>query len=91
MAKITVPAMTNLATVFLPSHNNQRYHQQVHRHVIALDIIRTEIIIAELDPPTPGADANSDRVLNALDITKVKRIIAASCASGTDTKKPFLT
>ena len=37
---------------------------------------KVERVIAGLDPPMPGADANQDGNINAIDITKVERIIA---------------
>ena len=36
---------------------------------------QVEWIIAGLDPSTPGADANQDESVDALDITRVERII----------------
>ena len=44
--------------------------------VNALDLTGVKRIIAGLDAPTPGADANQDGKITAIDITSIKRIIA---------------
>jgi len=42
----------------------------------ALDITKTQRIIAELDDKTPGADADVDHDIDSADVTKIERIIA---------------
>ena len=44
--------------------------------VNACDITKVERIIAGLDAPFPGADADLSGTINAADITKIERIIA---------------
>ena len=46
--------------------------------VNAVDITKTELIIAGREAPTQGADANQDGAVNAVDITKIELIIAGT-------------
>lgn len=44
-------------------------------NINALDITKTERIIAEVDEKTPGADADVDHDIDNADVTKIERII----------------